>query len=298
MSEKLLTVLMLLVCIGCTDSRLPKSGGRPYEVLVTGSNEAANQRLASQLRALRTEALPQAEPLLDVAVLTANGLTQRSRYARNLIVLTTGDSARLQYERNAFAEPQLLVSLSMTTEGQFAPVREIADLIVRAELNNAIMGLRKKHHAEAERLVGERFGHRLWVPEDLTRMKQGNDFLWFSNDVARGMQNICIFRYSSAEGLSHETLLSKADSMLRINIPGEEEGMWMKLARCESRQEGHVLATRGLWEMEGDAMGGPFVSHSIHQGDSTLTALAFVYAPGQKKRNMMRRLEAALYTLK
>ena len=46
--------------------------------------------------------------------------------------------------------------------------------------------------------------------------------------------------------------------------------------------------------MKGDCMGGPFVSHTV--GD--ITAEAFLFAPGKKKRNQLRQLEAALYTLK
>jgi hypothetical protein len=45
-------------------------------------------------------------------------------------------------------------------------------------------------------------------------------------------------------------------------------------------------------------MGGPFVSLSMPQGDSTLVVEAFVYAPEMKKRSLVRRLEASLHTLK
>ena len=60
-----------------------------------------------------------------------------------------------------------------------------------------------------------------------------------------------------------------------------------------------IVEMRGLWQMEGDIMGGPFVSHTIVDTlrGVTLTAEAFVYAPGEQKRNIIKRLEAALYTL-
>jgi hypothetical protein len=49
--------------------------------------------------------------------------------------------------------------------------------------------------------------------------------------------------------------------------------------------------------MQGEAMGGPFVSLSTRYGDSTLVVEAFVYAPETEKRRMVRRLEASLHTL-
>ena len=58
---------------------------------------------------------------------------------------------------------------------------------------------------------------------------------------------------------------------------------------------------RGLWEMEGDMMGGPFVSFARldEVNNRVVVAEGFVYAPEtDKKKNMMRRLEASLHTLR
>jgi hypothetical protein len=52
--------------------------------------------------------------------------------------------------------------------------------------------------------------------------------------------------------------------------------------------------------MENDAMGGPFVAHSVVDtiNNRVIVVEGFVYAPEKMKRSMIRRLEAALYTLK
>ena len=95
------------------------------------------------------------------------------------------------------------------------------------------------------------------------------------------------------------------DSAMKANIPGERDDMSFRL--CDdgmtiaalSGRDGKKAMMRGLWQMEGDAMGGPFAA--LMADDSThartIVAAAFAYAPGKKKRNMMRRLEAALRTL-
>ena len=61
----------------------------------------------------------------------------------------------------------------------------------------------------------------------------------------------------------------------------------------------YAMETRGLWKMEHDAMGGPFVSHSRVDtlNNRVVVAEGFVYAPEKMKRGLIRRLEAALYTL-
>ena len=57
---------------------------------------------------------------------------------------------------------------------------------------------------------------------------------------------------------------------------------------------------RGLWRVQGDMMGGPFVSHTRldEQNNRVIVVEGFVYAPETEKRNFIRRIEAALYTLR
>ena len=61
----------------------------------------------------------------------------------------------------------------------------------------------------------------------------------------------------------------------------------------------YALETRGLWYMENDGMGGPFVSHSRVDTTRNLVIVAegFVFAPEKMKRGLIRRLEGSLYTL-
>jgi hypothetical protein len=89
-----------------------------------------------------------------------------------------------------------------------------------------------------------------------------------------------------------------------VNMQGENDSVHMRTItesvqfRVRREQNIQELGVRGLWEMEGDAMGGPFVSLALQQGHSIICVEGFVYAPEMKKRNLIRRLEATLYTLK
>jgi hypothetical protein len=61
----------------------------------------------------------------------------------------------------------------------------------------------------------------------------------------------------------------------------------------------YTLESRGVWEMEGDFMGGPFVSRLLLSPDSkTLFFIeAFLYAPGREKRELMQELVLIMDTL-
>lgn len=100
-------------------------------------------------------------------------------------------------------------------------------------------------------------------------------------------------------------VLAKRDSVMKANIPGTEPRMYMATdTLCTSVKPiavkgEYAMETRGLWKMEHDAMGGPFVSHSRVDtlNNRVVVAEGFVYAPEKMKRGLIRRLEAALYTL-
>ena len=96
-------------------------------------------------------------------------------------------------------------------------------------------------------------------------------------------------------------------TVMKVHIPGAKEGMYMVTADSifvEARniavQGDYAYEVRGLWEMENDAMGGPFVSHvRVDRTNGRIVVVeGFVYNPGKLKRDQIRKLNAALYTLK
>lgn len=105
------------------------------------------------------------------------------------------------------------------------------------------------------------------------------------------MQNLLVFKVKSEERRMKNSNAAYAndktliDSILRTNMPGETDSMYMEIP---------VLSERGLWEMKGDAMGGPYVMHRIHKPTSQaeiqqgydLYIIGFVYAPEMKKENI------------
>ena len=119
------------------------------------------------------------------------------------------------------------------------------------------------------------------------------------------MQNICIYSYPGIT-LNLDRALKMRDSVMGGNIRGETKDMRMttvakSVTTSIVSRKGHgMMVMRGLWEMTGDAMGGPFVSISkIDSANSRIVVKeAFVYAPESKKRNLIKPLEAAIFTEK
>lgn len=61
----------------------------------------------------------------------------------------------------------------------------------------------------------------------------------------------------------------------------------------------YAAEMRGLWRMENDFMGGPFVNLSVLDISNNRVIMldGFVYAPRFDKRNYLRQVEAIIYSL-
>jgi hypothetical protein len=57
---------------------------------------------------------------------------------------------------------------------------------------------------------------------------------------------------------------------------------------------------RGLWRVVNDFMGGPYISLAVLDAakQRVIVAYGYVYAPSKDKRNLLRQVEAMVYSLK
>lgn len=285
-------------------SMKPLSGGQPYEVVLLTSDSDVRRTMDSILTA-PVAALPQKENLFDVSRPAQSQLTQATRYARSVVVVekdSVNGKFSVRCERNVYARPQLVVRISTPSAARLSVEgRKLTEAMCRFELEACAEALRKSQNTKAARLVERMFGIRMLVPEELTSIKRGTDFLWLSDNGKLSMGNICVYTYRGTT-IDPQTLVDKRDSAMALNIPGESPQMRMATERrCPMAVEWRNgrMTCRGLWQMENDAMGGPFVCYAEVDSvrERVVVAEAFVYAPGQKKRNKLKRLEGALATM-
>lgn len=308
----LTAIVALCSCSGGPQSLLPKSGGRPYEVLLVSSDS----RCAAVVDSVLTQdmpSLPQSEPMFDVSQIDSTRFNQTTRLARCIVIVTVNPavftSTRIRYEKNVWARPQLVVYVNTPSAAQLGMYmskagNRLTDLLTRAEINTAISTLRAGSNRKAESSIRSMFGWDMRIPAEMKAGKTGRNFIWLSDNRPDRMRNICVYSYSGTTLDAHRALAAR-DSVMRLNIPGELDGMYMQTtpgsvtAGLATEDGRTMMISRGLWEMRNDAMGGPFVSLSTVDSVNSciIVAEAFVYAPGTNKRNLIRSAEAALYTL-
>lgn len=307
---------LAVLLAACNSNPLqPHSGGRLFEALVVGdTNNIVGKALGTDMIAL-----PQSEPCFDVSSVSHKAFNNTLQLSRNIVVVnlnhTRYHGVKITYEKDVYAYPQIVVSInapSVTSLSQALNGRQgqlLRQLLERSELNFTISQLRNKRNTRQEAAIKKAFGITLQVPVDMTSSRHGRNFLWLSNNSATAMQNLVIYKLKGkplqqAGKNMADTFTALRDSVMKSNIKGENNAMYMQTAALPvnvnmiHERNKNLIIFRGLWEVKGDAMGGPFVSHVIEHKGNTLVVEAFVFAPGKKKRNYLRQLEAALYTLK
>lgn len=277
--------LLLLTACEAGDSRKPRGNASPYGVLVVNDSAGVVGRQLSQ----DEPGLPQPEPQFDCSAIKRKDFRGSKRRARAIVIFEPSGipgATDLSWKLNVDAHPQIVIK---TTAGGLQRLQPLLDAFER---NVAAQEIKRKGNRHFENLIDSLFQFRMLVPADMTASKRGRDFLWMSNNSLRGMQNLCVMR------LQGTTTTDRIDSCLKANIKGETDRMWMQLVKStvHKRQIGNAQGFYGLWQMEGDAMGGPFTARVFDRADgSSVVVMGFVYAPEMKKRNLIQQLNAVLY---
>lgn len=293
---QLTSCFLLLFLASCTlgggrNGKLPKSTGQPYEVVLEGDTDSIVTKILTE----EVPALPQPEPLCRL-IQVKKGKTHGSYLLVRTRIVVNIPAAEFSVglSRNENASPQTVIRISARSPQQLREklnpekLRQLVDEAELEHLASIISTNPSKQNPEMQQLVKKNFGISMNIPAEMQASKKAKNFSWISNNASSGIKNLIIMRVKSEERRAEK---HQIDSMLRTNMPGETDSMYMVIP---------VLSERGLWEMKGDAMGGPYVMQRIHLGktEDEIIIIGFVYAPEMKKKILIKQLEAAISTIK
>lgn len=312
----LIFILLASCDITGKNRKKPASTGQPYEVVLEGDTDSIVTKMLTE----DVTGLPQPEPFCRL-IQVKKGKTRGSYLlVRTRIVVSIAErditdqsnnekdfSVKLSHDENA--APQNIIRITARSAQQLREklngekLRRIVDEVELKHLADVISSNPSKQNKEMQNEIKKLFGIDLKIPVSMNASKKAKDFIWISNNASTGMQNLLVFRVKSEERRMKNSNAVSADdkaqfdSILRTNMLGETDSMYMVIP---------VLSERGLWEMKGDAMGGPYVMQRIHQSTSQaeiqqgydLYIIGFVYAPEMKKKILIKQLEAAISTIK
>ncbi|HYW96807.1 MAG TPA: DUF4837 family protein [Bacteroidales bacterium] len=325
-------LLFLVVIAGlqsCKDISNPKSGssnillpnisGPAGEVLVVMDNSNWKGRAGNALReSLEQEypALNQPEPLFDVIHITPGAFDNIFQNHRTIIIVSVGpeySEGVVAYYENQWAKPQLVIRIN-------APDSKTLEEVIEKEKNSIINNIRAYDRKRLQDVyrnskdpeitsIVSRFNITLTIPRGYNVDVNTDDFASFSIETPKTSQVIFIYQYpySGTGDLKTQNLIDKRNAFLKKYTRGNRPGSYMTTAKLfppmvyDINQAGRkVVEIRGLWELENDFMGGPFISHTIvdQSRKMVVTVEGYVYNPNEKKRNLMRQIEAIVYSMK
>lgn len=298
---------------------LPNISGKPGEVLLVLDKNEWESELGTALRETLSEDfpyLPQREPIFNLFNTTPSSFQSYGAYSthRNIVRIHIGDvydTTRVAYQEDVWAAPQIVITISAPDKysalNAFEAHRErIVSSLETAERNRIIRNAKKYQEISLRQLVLDEYGGAPYFPQGYTLKKKTDNFIWISYETTYVNQGIFIYTYPYNGGkLSSQTVVEHRNKIMAENVPGMRDGSYMTTGAFVVpsfnwlQYKGRTFAeTRGLWEVENDYMGGPFVCHTYldKEQKNVIVLEGFIYAPKFDKRNYLRHVESILYS--
>lgn len=319
--KRLITILAAVLAIaGCKNTKplLPSVSGKAGEIIVVMEKPDWESSLGNEVRELLASDcpyLPQREPLYSLVNVTPSNFADLFKVHRNIIVFNVNaqvDSACVLYKHDVWAAPQCVIQVNgRNTEEASSQMKFSSEIILasieQAERDRVIKNSIKYEERQIASQVSKVFGGSPHFPSGYKLKKLTPNFAWISDEKQYTTQGVLMYKYPAGEEnpFSKENIIMHRNETFMANVPGMFENTYMTTSEFfEPTVEyikylGRDLAqTRGMWEVENDFMGGPFVSHSFYSKDGSeiIVLDAFVYAPRYDKRQYLRQVESIIYS--
>ncbi len=297
---------------------MPNISGKAGEVIIVvnkGNWESDPGAALRSVLAIIHPFLPQPEPLFNLINIPENAFTSIFQSHRNIIILNIIPDlpeSKMVMQENVWAAPQIVITISASTPQEAASLitkesDKLTNALLQAERNRNIQNAKKYEEKALRALVTAEFGGSPFFPNGYNLRKQTEDFVWISYETTKTNLGILIYKYpyTDTTDLKIENLVAKRNEVLEINVPGQLEDTYMTTnmlaepgMRWVKYNKREFIEMRGLWEVQNDFMGGPFVDHIFldKEGKNIIVLEAFVYAPSFDKRNYLRQVESIIYS--
>ena len=313
--------LLLFSCKYSGPKILPNISGVAGEIVVVINKAEWDTETGVALRGVLSVDEPylaQREPMFNLVTIPETNFSKIFQSHRNIIIIKLSPDTQepsYTHQENIWAAPQTVITISGASGSQIAQSVEangekLQEVFLLAEKNRIIQNARKYGGEDAIRTtVTEMFGGSPFFPRGYSQKKISatSDFIWIGNESTYVNQVVLIysFPYIDERSLSLEYLIAQRDQILQANVPGPSSGSYMITNTTEpqgikkvSFNKMEYTEIRGLWDVQNDFMGGPFVCLFFPDREKKkIIALdGFVHAPRYDKRNYLRQVEAIIYS--
>ena len=332
MKKSIWMALIALLFISCgkgNERLLTSATGSIYECLMV--SDAGVKNAVCETMGADMYGLPQMESYFTVSHVTPALFDDLFKATRNILLVDINPNkytfVKAIKARDVWSKPQAVIRIQAPDEEAFLSYwatngEALREWFVQEELARQIRFYRASTNKDA-RVILNKQGYDLLIPEDYVLVKSEKltvnseevELVWCCNNKGPMRKDVLVYSYpyTAQEQFSNESIIAMRNAVMgqivSAQVPGSHMGTEFKHFPPVTRQVPalrdtiggfYAMETRGLWKiLDGEAMGGPFVSLTrLDQVNGrVVTAEAFLFAAGQKKRNAMRQQEAILYSL-
>lgn len=312
MKKTAIVLFFLITTLSCSDNQqklLPASSGNINNISVVTSDELWEGAVGEVIRenfGRPIYGLPQIEPVFSLSHIPSKVFSGFATKSRTILKIDVSENEGVFNFKNTYASPQRIIQITANSPDKIIQ-------IINENLNSIYSTMYFNELQEKQRRISKNLnqteainnntGVSLKFPSAYRVAKVDTNFVWIRRDVETGSVNLFIHRQTNQ---TEQSIIEKRDSISKIYIPGPVENTYMStdLIYTPHTQEinvgeKQVFETRGLWEIEGQFMAGPFLNFQIKLGDDDFIMLdGFVYSPGSTKREYIFELEAIMRSLK
>ncbi|OFX49612.1 MAG: hypothetical protein A2046_05975 [Bacteroidetes bacterium GWA2_30_7] len=322
MNKISIIIVLIVFFYSCRNKEktLPTITGKAGEVVVVIDNNLENLEAGQALKKILTkevDALPQPEPTFDYINIPSNAFTNIFKTHRNIIICEINKSeekGKIIVKKDVWARPQIFINIIANNDSILNKLitdneKLILSSILDAENQRIVDNYTKYEDKIITKEIAKKYDISLKIPKGFSLDLAKDNFAWISHETPQISQGIFLYyyNYTDTNQFSKDSLIQVRDEFLKKYVPGPRENSYMS---TEHNYEIHyhefnidsmyIARLVGLWKVEGDYMGGPFVSYSTPdiKRNRLITIEGYVYAPRFDKRNYIRQLEGILSTIK
>lgn len=317
----ILVALSAFSCKNKEDGYKPNVAGSAGEMLIVMDDKVKKSEGGQDLQYMMIQpylGLPQEEPHFNISVIPHRALTSSLKIFRNLVIVEISQKVAadtIKYYENLWARPQAMARITARDTTAFRELITRNEVLLlsffnKMERKRSLNYFKKYPNSDLMKLWSQQWNAKMTIPTGFLKNKGNKNFAWMSEEAEWGTMGIMTyeFPYVGEGTFSKEYLLNKRDSMLHRNLPGPSKGSYMTTEhRFPVMYKKHAIdgvetvELRGLWKVQGDMMGGPFLlrAHWDKARNRVLVTDGYVYCPEKpEKRDKIRQLEAIMYSVR
>ena len=312
MKKTAIILFFLITALSCSDNQqklLPASSGNINNISVVTNDELWEGAVGEVIRenfGRPIYGLPQIEPIFSLSHIPSKVFSGFATKSRTILKIDVSENEGVFNFKNTYASPQRIIQITANSPDKIIKIiNENLNSIYSTMYFNEIQEKQRRisKNLNKTQAIKKNTGVSLKFPSAYRVAKADTNFVWIRRDIETGSVNLFIQRQRNQ---TEQSIIEKRDSISKIYIPGPVENTYMStdLIYTPNTQQinvggKQVFETRGLWEIEGQFMAGPFLNFQIKLGDNDFIMLdGFVYSPGSTKREYIFELEAIMRSLK